>query len=307
MKCINILLNKQKRAAWCRAFNLWQKRPHEMKELSEERHKCNSCGTEYTGNYCPRCGQSAKVGRFTFKAALEQFMDILNMGNRSFFRTAFELMLRPGYVIRDYLKGMRSAYFPPFSMFFILAAFSILVEHGFTFNTLEFVKKDGNVVLVDKEENAQGNFNIIDYKQWEEIRSNVNPTVKSIVKILFYPLMSFYKNNPTLFSLLWMIIGSLPLFFFFRHSPNFPDLYFSEFLVALVYTSNAYSIFQILGNLLSSAILGIISILIIFVSFKQMSGYRNGYVLLYIGLTALITGTIFVGLVLAAASLLSLI
>lgn len=307
MKCIKNLLNKQKRAAWWRAYNLWLKRPHEMKELSEERHKCNSCGTEYTGNYCPRCGQSAKVGRFTFKAALEQFWDVLEIGNRSFFRTAFELMLRPGYVIRDYLKGMRSAYFPPFSMFFVLATFSILIEHGFTLNTMEFVKKDGSVVLVDKEENAREDFNRIDYKRWDEITSQINPTVKKIVKIFFYPLVSFYKNNPALFSLLWMIIASMPLFFFFRHSPNFPDLYFSEFLVALVYTSNAYSIFQILGNLLSSGILGVISILILIVSFKQMSGYRSGYVLLYMGLTALITGTLFVGLFLAAASLLSLI
>ena len=138
-KEISYLFDKQKRAILLRAFHIWQHRPYEVAPLSNENRKCSSCGTEYIGNYCPRCGQSANIGRFSFKKAILNFFDVWGMGNRSMFRTIRDLMIRPGYMIRDYLSGMRSAYFPPFQMFFILATFSLVVELGI------------NPILEDKE------------------------------------------------------------------------------------------------------------------------------------------------------------
>ena len=70
------------------------------------------------------------MGRFSFKKAFMLFLDVWGMGNRSMIRTIRDLMLRPGYLIRDYLSGMQSAYFPPFKLFFLLVAFSLIVEHG---------------------------------------------------------------------------------------------------------------------------------------------------------------------------------
>ena len=52
------------------------------------------------------------------------------MGNRGMFRSIRDLILRPGYMIRDYLRGMQMAYFPPFKMFFLLLALSLLVNSG---------------------------------------------------------------------------------------------------------------------------------------------------------------------------------
>ena len=130
-KYLIYLTNKEKRTAWLRAFRMWQRRPYEVAPLKSESHVCSSCKTEFTGNYCPRCGQAAEVGRFSFKKTLMLFLDVWAIGNRSMLRSLRDLMLRPGYMIRDYLSGMRSAYFPPFKMFFLLAAFSLIVEYGF--------------------------------------------------------------------------------------------------------------------------------------------------------------------------------
>lgn len=52
-----------------RRFKEWKQRPYEVAPLSEEYHDCATCGTHYQGNYCPRCGQSAKIGRYSFKNA----------------------------------------------------------------------------------------------------------------------------------------------------------------------------------------------------------------------------------------------
>ena len=123
-----------------RAFIEWQKRPSRVPKMTEEHHRCHTCGQEYQGNYCPCCGQSARIGRYSFKKAFLLFLDVWGVGNRGMFRTLRDLVLRPGYMIRDYLNGMQMAYFPPFKMFFLLIAFLVLVNSGFNIrmmNTLE--------------------------------------------------------------------------------------------------------------------------------------------------------------------------
>lgn len=54
-------------------YKEWKLQPHQVAPLSEEQHECATCGTHYDGNYCPRCGQSAKIGRYSFKNALLLF------------------------------------------------------------------------------------------------------------------------------------------------------------------------------------------------------------------------------------------
>ena len=83
-------------------FLEWKLQPHQVSPLSEEAHECPTCGTNYQGNYCPRCGQSARIGRYSLKKALLLFLDVWGMGNRGMFRTLRDLLLRPGYMIRDY-------------------------------------------------------------------------------------------------------------------------------------------------------------------------------------------------------------
>ena len=113
-----------------RRFGEWKLQPHQVAPLSEEEHECATCGTRFEGNYCPRCGQSAKIGRYSFKKALLLFLDVWGVGNRGMFRSIRDLILRPGYMIRDYLRGMQMAYFPPFKMFFLLIALSLVVDSG---------------------------------------------------------------------------------------------------------------------------------------------------------------------------------
>ena len=111
-------------------FQRWQRIPHRVKALSREEHDCPTCHTHYQGNYCPRCGQSAGVGRYSFKKAFLLFIDVWGMGNRGMYHTIRDLFLRPGYMARDYLKGMQMAYFPPFKMLFLLTTLSVIVAHG---------------------------------------------------------------------------------------------------------------------------------------------------------------------------------
>ena len=282
MKALDYLVSKNKRPVLLRAFHIWQRRPHEVKPLSETTHECSSCGTAFQGNFCPRCGQAASVGRFSFKKAMLLFLDVWGVGNRGMFRSIRDLMFRPGYMIRDYLRGMQSAYFPPFKMFFLLTAFSLLVEHGFSLGADE---AEGNL-RIEAEEKENSNT--------EERELTMNE--EEVEAPMFYVALKFAKamdklrnSNPAIFALLSLLMFATPLYFFLRSSPTIPDLKYSEFVVLLVYTSNTFSIYSIVGNLLNSVILKLIAMMMIFVALKQFSGYSKRRLFKYIVFTVLIS------------------
>ncbi|SEF39934.1 Protein of unknown function [Xylanibacter ruminicola] len=305
MKALSYISDKGKRAVLLRAFHIWQRRPHEVAPLSEISHECASCGSIFNGNFCPRCGQSAKVGRFSFKKAFLLFLDVWGVGNRGMFRSLRDLMFRPGYMIRDYISGMQSAYFPPFKMFFLLAALSLVVAHGFSLGSdgdetktdvnekMEAVKQEMKQVKQEvSDEISLGNKSF----QVTMDTDNLDSPLLNKSHGFFKMMNTLRKNNPAIFSLLSLVIFSLPLYFFFRSTPTIPDLRYSEFIVALVYTSNMYSIYSIAGNLLNSSILKVIAFLMVFVALKQFSGYSKRRVLWYLMLTVLFSLVIVVAL-----------
>lgn len=275
MKALTIIKDKQKRKAWLRAFRMWQRRPYEVAPLGTVTHECASCKNEFQGSYCPRCGQSAQIGRFSFKTAFLLFLDVWGMGNRSMFRSLRDLVLRPGYMIRDYLGGMQSAYFPPFKMFFVLAAISALVTTSPTApeeTTIENRKEKTVVSPLGDERGA-----VVKQKTMEFME-----TMKTLS-----------KKNPAIYSLLMLIFFYLPLYFFFRKSPALPNLRFSEFVIALVYSSNAYSIFSIAEEILSWKILYFMALLTLFMALKQYSGFSTLRLLVSLFITFIISFVIF--------------
>ena len=279
-----VITDQKRREVWKRAFRMWQKRPHEVAQIGSTQRVCASCGTEYLGNYCPRCGQAARIGRFSFKNAFLLFLDVWGIGNRGMFRSIRDLMLRPGYMIRDYISGHQSAYFPPFKMFFILMTFSLLISHGIDFG---FNSKESNSAKT--EEIMEEGENTI------KVEGRNEEKAKTVRSFLLFPkyIHNFSKKNPAIFGFLSLLLWSAPLYLFIRHCPAIPDLRFSEHLVAMVYTSNMYTIFTIISSLLPfhllSDITKLLAVIMIFVALHQLTGFTKSRMLRYIILTALIT------------------
>ena len=281
---LSVITNENRREVWKRAFRMWQKRPHEVAPIESAERVCASCGTKYLGNYCPRCGQAARIGRFSFKNAFLLFLDVWGIGNRGMFRSIRDLMLRPGYMIRDYISGHQSAYFPPFKMFFILMTFSLLISHGID---LGFNSKESNSAKT--EEIMEEGENTI------KVEGRNEEKAKTVRSFLLFPkyIHNFSKKNPAIFGFLSLLLWSAPLYLFIRRCPAIPDLRFSEHLVAMVYTSNMYTIFTIISSLLPfhllSDITKLLAVIMIFVALHQLTGDTKRRLLRYILLTVLIT------------------
>ncbi|MBO4785696.1 MAG: DUF3667 domain-containing protein, partial [Prevotella sp.] len=201
-----------------RTFRQWQQKPYEVAPLSEVHHKCATCGTEYQGNYCPRCGQSSKIGRYSFKNAFLLFLDVWGLGNRGMFRTLRDLILRPGYMIRDYLSGMQMAYFPPFKLFFLLTALSLVIEGGVNLKGKNYFE-EARIMMN----------NYLEETKTEAVTAEEKEADKT-VREYSNKFLTYQQRFPNISTLAFLVIMSGFLYIFFRRSPAIPGLRYSEFL-----------------------------------------------------------------------------
>lgn len=219
-------------------FKEWQIKPYEVAQFTTEKHECATCHTEFHGNYCPRCGQKSTIGRYSFKTAFLTFLDVWGLGNRGMFRTIRDLLLRPGYMIRDYLSGMQMAYFPPFKMFFLVITLSVLVDSGLNIrmtntlnNTFTTTKED-----VSKEPDQALNDNDSKKKLELKILDKIDKCV------------SWLDNNQTIVQFLLLLVLSGPMYLLFRKNKKIPDIRYSELFIAMVYITNMMTIINIIGG-----------------------------------------------------------
>ena len=98
---------------------------HEIKE-NPTCCVCKNCRNTFQGNYCPHCGQNRHTPRFTIRNAFQNILSGFFNIDHCFSRNLIELLYRPGYMIRDYLKGKRVHYYKPFQTLFVLAALYIM-------------------------------------------------------------------------------------------------------------------------------------------------------------------------------------
>ncbi|HET8898189.1 MAG TPA: DUF3667 domain-containing protein [Rhodanobacteraceae bacterium] len=90
---------------------------------------CANCGTAYSGNYCPQCGQTTRSPMRHFGALVEDALDLFFNFDSRFVHTLPPLLLRPGFLSREYFAGRRIRYIPPFRLTFLLSVLAFLLMH----------------------------------------------------------------------------------------------------------------------------------------------------------------------------------
>lgn len=246
------------------SFKAWQEKPYRIAPLSKEEHKCTACSTDYVGNFCPRCGQSSRVEeRMTLRKTLLLFLDVWGIGNRGMFHTLRDLILRPGYLIADYLQGKRASYFPPFKLLFLLTTLSLIVGSGF------------NILHTDYTFNYHFNT--------AEILSD--PTKTDLegryVVDRFFGLWNLTNElqmkYPALFRLFLMTLTCGFYFICFRNTRKIGKLNYHEFYIAMVYMVNMANIYTIVFRFFGAAawLLTLPTFLYI-IPLHQLSGYGWG-------------------------------
>jgi len=96
---------------------LWKK----SKEISFENVICKNCETQFDGKFCPECGQSIKDYDQPFSFIFFNFAGDFFAFDTRFFRTFAALVIKPGFLTKEYFEGRRIKYAPPFRIFIFVS------------------------------------------------------------------------------------------------------------------------------------------------------------------------------------------
>ncbi len=89
--------------------------------------QCRNCDTQLQGEYCHQCGQqNQQYLRSIFAVVGNLFGEIGHWDSR-FYRTLNGLMLRPGFLSKEFVKGRHAAYVPPLRLYFFISLIAFLV------------------------------------------------------------------------------------------------------------------------------------------------------------------------------------
>ena len=119
------------------------KNPVPATESPADERRCLNCGALLGGQYCGNCGQRASSRLISiWELTRDAFGDLFELDSR-LWRTLIPLAIRPGTLTRDYLRGRRARFMPPFRTyivlsltFFLIAFFDAREELGILFEPL---------------------------------------------------------------------------------------------------------------------------------------------------------------------------
>lgn len=254
-------MNKYNLKERYKRFKQWQEHPHDYKLLSDKVQHCNNCGSDFTGNFCPICSQKAGLGRIGWHSVHQGVMDIWGLGTRSLLYSIWQLLLRPGHIISDYIDGKRQVSFPPVKMLFIVTVIYSFVAYWLL----------PNVFHLSIENEAD--------------KAN--------------ELYQWIKNHFSWAMLIMSTLAILPTWVMFRYSPrhtrhSLPEGFFIQVFLQVIYV--ALLLLLIPLEYAKSDFLTLLSFLILAVYYvivyKHLFGYnlwgilwRQGFVLLCVVLT----------------------
>jgi len=113
---------------------------------------CPSCGHSMELRFCPNCGEK-KIDRhdFSLKHFISETLEGFTHFDNKFFRTIKWLIVKPGFLSREFVEGKRIGYMKPLQLFIVcnLIFFAIMVggnpfmtslKNFYNYNPVDFLK-----------------------------------------------------------------------------------------------------------------------------------------------------------------------
>src|SRR6478735_4061121 len=88
---------------------------------------CKNCGEKVIGNYCSHCGQKILEERISFHYIWHEALHFFTHFEKGFLFTSWSMLVKPGRVVTDFVKGKRKIYQPPVSFFLIWITMYLLL------------------------------------------------------------------------------------------------------------------------------------------------------------------------------------
>jgi Protein of unknown function (DUF3667) len=155
---------------------------------------CLNCGTIVQGNFCHQCGQENVVPKETFWHMVTHFFYDITHFDSNFFSTIHHLILKPGFLSKEYMAGRRASYLHPVKMYvftsaiFFLLFFTFFTPRGnFTVNPDQLLSPKERAGYIKKlqEKLEKDTGNMVLQKALQFAKDSVNPvTEKDMYKAI---------------------------------------------------------------------------------------------------------------------------
>lgn len=255
-------------------YKQWQRHPMKYVNDVTEVHHCINCGNDFTGNYCSCCSQKAGVGRIGWKSVRQSVMDVWGLGTKSLVYTVWQLLLRPGYLIKDYISGKRQLSFPPVKMLFIVAVIYSLAAYWFFPDVLG--------IKVNAYEDAGRGFN---------------------------DLSSWLQSHYSIAELIMAVLAIVPTWVMFRYAPRYPrhtlpEGFFIQIFMAVLIIVTGLLLLPLVfvNNTVMRVATVLVGMFFYIIAYRQLFGYgiwgtlwREGFVILSSGLLITALSLLFFG------------
>lgn len=126
-----------------------------MSHNQERKEKnCLNCNAIVLGRYCQVCGQENIEPKESFWHLVKHLFEDLTHFDGKFFITMKDLLFRPGFLSREYLRGRRVTYLHPVRMYLFTSAVFFLIYFSF-YQKEEGIKKDetGEIAVLKESKN----------------------------------------------------------------------------------------------------------------------------------------------------------
>lgn len=90
---------------------------------------CKNCDATVDGKFCSNCGQNAHIHTVTIGHILHEFFHVLTHADKGIIFLVKQLLLRPGFVAKEYLEGKRKKYFNPISFLIVSTAAGAFISY----------------------------------------------------------------------------------------------------------------------------------------------------------------------------------
>jgi hypothetical protein len=103
-------------------------------ETNEKYHiekKCPACGKLSPGKYCMHCGELLEHDRITLRHFLKSVPEIVFHVGFNIFGTIYELIRRPGKMVKAYFAGNRLRHYKPINFFLFIGGLVAVLFIGY--------------------------------------------------------------------------------------------------------------------------------------------------------------------------------
>lgn len=114
------------------SFKFLSRLKRNKEEHNYENVVCANCETQFSGRFCPNCGQAVREYDKPFSFVFYNFMGDFFAFDTRFFRTIAALLFKPGYLSKEYIEGRRVRYAPPFRIFVFVSFVLFLLLQNYT-------------------------------------------------------------------------------------------------------------------------------------------------------------------------------